>query len=79
MLYYYVQDENTIITHDGNSQLGVFNNVDLLKNNELYIEVHWVPDIYINRYKRINFQRHLAEQAKLPKEQKDDDILKVHR
>lgn len=79
MLYYYVQDENTIITHDGNVQLGIFHDLDLIKNNENLMEVHWFPDTFNNRYKRINFQKHLIEQSKLSKESKEDDILKVHR
>lgn len=76
MIYYFVQDETTIITHDGNIQLGIFHDLNLFKNNENFVETYWYPDTYNNRYKRINFQRHLIEQAKLPKENKEDDVFK---
>ena len=61
-LYYYVLDENTIITHDGYLQLGLFlmNEETFLSSVKVnYQKVYWIPDTFSKRYKRVNFQNHL--------------------
>jgi len=68
MLYYYIVDKNTAITHDGYVQLGVIHDLEyFLKNVKVtYQETYWVPDSFENRYKRLNFQKHLQQQGHLP-------------
>lgn len=62
-LYFHQLDEDTILTHDGHCQLGIYHNMTKEKFLSMvkveYIEVHWTPDVFANRYKRINYQRHL--------------------
>jgi len=63
MTYYVHQlNENTLITHDGHVQMGLYH-MSLEDFHRLsridYIEVHWIPDTFKNRYKRVNYQRHL--------------------
>lgn len=72
MLYYFKLDEETFITHDGYCQLGIFHNLEyFLANVKIeYQETYWIPDTFNNRYKRKNYQVHLQQQAKLPKESK---------
>lgn len=74
MLYYYIIDENTFITHDGYCQLGIFHDLNFFKNNVgvEYCEAHWCPDPFSIRYKRPNFQKHLQHQGKLQKEANDE-------
>lgn len=64
MLYYYKLNDTTIITHDGYCQLGVIHDIDYFLNNVKveYQETYWLPDTFKNRYKRINYQRHLKHQ-----------------
>ncbi len=61
MIYVYRLAENRCITHDGDVEIGIFN-FSVERYMELAqveaIEVHWKPDAYRNRYKRVNFQRH---------------------
>lgn len=61
-LYYFILDKDTFITHDGHVQLG-FNRMPLnefLDKVEVeYVETHWLPDVFSNRYKRSNYQKHL--------------------
>ena len=63
MTLYVVQiRENTLITHDGEVQLGVYlTSMDnFLKNSNCqYVETYWLPDIFSRRYKRVNYQKHL--------------------
>lgn len=62
MLYYYKANEKTIITHDGNVQLGVFYTTPeefLSKIKVECMETYWLPDVFSKRYKRANYQRHL--------------------
>jgi hypothetical protein len=61
-LYVVEVKENTLITHDGEVQLGVFHmsiNEFLQKSNVEYIETYWLPDTFSHRYKRLNYQKHL--------------------
>jgi methionine aminopeptidase len=49
------------ITHDGYIQLGIMSH-NVEKHIELnptinWIVVHWIPDIFANRYKRVTFQK----------------------
>jgi hypothetical protein len=69
MLYYYKLDDHNYITHDGHCQLGIIHDIEFFLNNVKveYQETYWLPDTFNNRYKRINFQRHLQHQGKLPK------------
>jgi hypothetical protein len=66
MLYVYQLNENTIITHDGYIQTGVYKNYTVEqflklanKKETLYAESYWIPDIFIHRYPRANYQTHL--------------------
>lgn len=60
--FVYQKDENTLITHDGEVQLGIIH-MPLEKFLSLaqvdYHVVHWVPDLFNKRYKRMSFQKHL--------------------
>lgn len=73
MLYYYIVNENTAITHDGYVQLGVIHDLEFfLKNVKTpYQETYWLPDSFENRYKRVNYQRHLQHQEQLPFQHND--------
>lgn len=61
-LYVYQLNETTLITHDGNVQLGLFH-MSLEKFFSMvkveYIETYWIPDVFTKRYKRANYQKHL--------------------
>lgn len=72
MLYYYKVNDDTFITHDGYVQLGICHNLEyFLANVKVeYIETHWIPDTFNNRYKRLNYQVHLQQQALIVKEEK---------
>jgi hypothetical protein len=62
--FVYQKDENTLITHDGEVQLGILHTTleDFLSRVQVsYQVVHWVPDTFNQRYKRINFQKHLNQ------------------
>ena len=53
--------ENKCLTHDGYIQIGIFNH-SVERHIELnpmieWLVVHWYPDIFNNRYKRVKFQR----------------------
>jgi hypothetical protein len=61
-LYVYRQDKKILITHDGYVQLGIYF-MSLKKFYSLakkeYIKTYWLPDTFKNRYKRLNYQKHL--------------------
>jgi hypothetical protein len=65
MTLYVVQvKENTLITHDGEVQLGVFfmSIGEFLKKASVeYTETYWLPDTFSHRYKRLNYQKHLNQ------------------
>jgi hypothetical protein len=75
-LYFYQLDEDTIITHDGYCQLGIYLKMSKEKFLSMvkveYIEVYWIPDIFTKRYKRTNYQK-LLKQASVGT--KDDEHL----
>ena len=63
-LYFVKVNENMLITHDGEVQLGLYNTT--LENfmsmtKEEYTETYWMPDTFSQRYKRNNYQKHLRE------------------
>lgn len=64
-LYFHQLNENTIITHDGYCQLGIYHNMSkeqfLSMVKVEYVEVHWVPDVFTKRYKRANYQKLLKQ------------------
>lgn len=63
-LYVVEVGENKLITHDGEVQLGVFfmsMNEFLKSASAKYTETYWIPDKFSNRYKRINYQKHLKK------------------
>lgn len=55
-------DKDTLITHDGEFQLGFFK-MDLetfLKKSIVdYQVVYWIPDVVTKRYRKLNYQKHL--------------------
>lgn len=54
--------ENKLLTHDGDTQLGIFHmSLDEFMNMTQvdYQETYWIPDSVKNRYKRIKYQKHL--------------------
>ena len=61
MLYVCQWDANTLITHDGHVQQGIFH-MSMEKFLALaqvpYEESYWVPDCFGKRYQRTNFQAH---------------------
>lgn len=62
MLYFCEIKKNTIITHDGFFQLGFFRmcKEDFLEKVKVkYIEVYWIPNVVIDRYKTVSYQNHL--------------------
>jgi hypothetical protein len=62
MHYYYILNNNTIITHDGEVQTGIIHmsvETFLSKVKVNYEQTYWLPDPFIKRYKRKNFQNHL--------------------
>jgi len=63
-LYVVKVNENMLITHDGEVQLGLYNTT--LENfmsmtKKEYIETYWTPDTFSQRYKRNNYQKHLRK------------------
>ena len=49
------------VTHDGSIQIGIFNH-SVEKHIELNPTIdwqitYWMPDVFINRYKRVSFQK----------------------
>lgn len=63
-LYVHKLNENTLVTHDGHVQLGIYNMTieQFMNKSEIdYIETNWVPDIFANRYKRVNYQKLLQK------------------
>lgn len=68
MLYYYKQDSNNYILHDGNCQLGIIHDINYFLDNVKvkYQETYWLPDTFNKRYKRLKFQKHLKHQENLP-------------
>ena len=63
-LYVVKLNEDMLITHDGEVQLGIYrmtieNFMSMTKEN--YIETYWVPDVFFHRYKRNNYQKHLKK------------------
>ena len=60
-LYIYRLNDRCI-THDGHIQLGIHSH-SVEKHIELcptidWLETYWLPDVFINRYKRAVFQAH---------------------
>jgi len=52
-LYVVEVGKNTLITHDGEVQLGLFHmsiNQFLQKSNVEYIKTYWLPDTFSHRY-----------------------------
>ena len=54
-------NENKCLTHDGYIQIGIFNH-SVEKHIEInpcidWLVVHWYPDVFKNRYKRVAFQK----------------------
>jgi hypothetical protein len=61
-LYVVEIEKNTLITHDGEVQLGMYNmsiTQFLEKVSVEYVKTYWLPDTFSQRYKRVNFQKHL--------------------
>ena len=61
-LYVVEISKDTLITHDGEVQLGFFSMSmdEFLKKVKVdCVETYWLPDIFSNRYKRLNYQKHL--------------------
>jgi hypothetical protein len=53
--------ENKCVTHDGYIQIGIFNH-SVEKHLELnplinWQVTYWMPDVWMNRYKRVSFQK----------------------
>ena len=67
MLFVCQWKPNTLITHDGNVQVGIFH-MDLDQFMDLVQvpceETYWVPDCFGNRYQRTNFQAHTKTAGK---------------
>ena len=61
-LYIYRTAEDLCVTHDGYIQLGAMSHSlerhVALNPDVNWIEVHWLPDVFMNRYKRASFQAH---------------------
>ena len=54
-------NENECVTHDGYIQIGIFNH-SVEKHLELnplinWQVTYWMPDVWMNRYKRVSFQK----------------------
>jgi hypothetical protein len=76
-LYIHPLSETSCLTHDGYIQIGIFNH-SLEKHIELsndicgddpinWVETYWYPDIFIHRYKRINYQHTMKANEGSPK------------
>ena len=53
--------ENKCVTHDGYIQIGIFDH-SVEKHIELCPTIdwqitYWMPDVFINRYRRVSFQK----------------------
>ena len=60
-LYICPTGENECVYHDGYMQMGVMSH-SVEKHIELnptinWVEVYWIPDTFLNRYKRVSFQK----------------------
>jgi hypothetical protein len=69
MLYFCKLNDNTLITHDGHFQLGVFHvsKDEFIKSVGVeYTEVYWIPDVVGKRYKSKSYQNHLRTVGQLP-------------
>lgn len=60
-LYICATGENECVYHDGYMQMGAMSH-SVEKHIELnptidWVEVHWIPDTFTNRYKRVSFQK----------------------
>lgn len=63
-LYVHKMNENTLITHDGYIQLGIYNMTleEFMSKTKIeYIQTNWVPDTFANRYKRASYQKILKK------------------
>lgn len=61
-LYVVEIEQNKLLTHDGEVQLGIFftSMSQFLKEAKVnYTETYWIPDAFSHRYKRLNYQKHL--------------------
>lgn len=55
-------EENKLLTHDGDTQLGIFHMSleEFINMAQVdYQETYWIPDSIKNRYKRVKYQNHL--------------------
>lgn len=55
-------DEDCLITHDGDVQLGYYKmsmRTFMEMSKGAYVETYWVPDVATSRYKKINYQKHM--------------------
>ncbi len=63
MTFFVVElEENKLLTHDGEVQLGIFNmslESFMSMTKVKYQETYWIPDVAGNRYKRVNYQKHI--------------------
>ncbi len=60
-LYICATGENECVYHDGYMQMGIMSH-SVKKHIELnpgvnWVEVYWIPDTFISRYKRVSFQK----------------------
>ena len=60
-LYICAISEDECVYHDGYMQMGIMSH-SVEKHIELnptinWVEVHWIPDTFTNRYKRVSFQK----------------------
>ena len=67
------------ITHDGYIQIGIHSH-DVKRHIDLcptinWVEVHWIPDIFKHRYKRVTFQKTEKCNEGSPKTDNDGGIL----
>ena len=61
-LYLHRTGDNTCVSHDGYIQMGAMCH-SVERHIELnptinWVETHWIPDIFMHRYKRASFQAH---------------------
>jgi len=61
-LYLHRTGDNTCVSHDGYIQMGAMcHSVERhikLNSTINWVETYWLPDVFINRYKRAHFQAH---------------------
>ena len=60
-LYICSTGEDECVYHDGYMQMGIMSH-SVEKHIEMnptinWVEVHWIPDTFTNRYKRVSFQK----------------------